>query len=106
MNEAILLIRIGVSLTMVLFGINQFLNPQKWIDYIPQAVRKMLFMSPDNTMRMHALGNVVIGIWFAVGIFPVAAEWVTLVWWISILPFAFIKFRRSVANLQGDRQIA
>ena len=90
-HTAELLIRISVALTMVLFGINQFLKPGKWIDYIPEAVRRLSPMKPDTTMRLHALGNIVIGLWLAVGVYIVVGTWVSIIWWISILPFALLK---------------
>lgn len=86
-----LIIRLGVAVTMVLFGINQLLSPAQWISYIPGSLRNILPIKPETTMRMHALGNIILGLWLAVGIYPIAGSWVNLLWWISILPFAFIK---------------
>lgn len=91
MEQAILLIRLSVALTMVLFGIHQFMNPGQWIDYIPGGLRKFLITTPENTMRMHAIINILLGVWFAVGIYPLVGSWATLLWWVSILPFAFYK---------------
>ncbi len=91
MHSIILLIRMGTALTMVLFGLNQFFSPQKWIDYIPGWMRKLSPMQPQTTMRIHSLGNIFLGIWLALGFAPVLGAWINIIWWASILPFAFMK---------------
>jgi hypothetical protein len=91
METAILIIRLSVAMTMVLFGINQFLKPGDWTDYIPKWIRNIDPLSPVNTMRLHSLGNIIFGLWLAMGIFPGLSVWVNIFWWISILPFAFLK---------------
>ncbi len=91
MEESILIIRIATALTMIVFGIHQFLNPSDWTDYIPDWLSKLMPFGKQTDMRMHAIGNIVIGLWFGLGFFPILATWVTFLWWVSILPFAFRK---------------
>lgn len=90
-DVAIMLIRYGAALTMVVFGISQMLNPNKWIDYIPESLRKISPIQPQTTMRLHAIGNVLLGLWLISGMYIEIALWANIIWWISILPFAFIK---------------
>jgi hypothetical protein len=84
-----ILLRVGPALCMVIFGIHQMAKPQDWLHYIPGSVQKFLLASPTTTMRGHALANIVLGLWLASGLFPLIGIWVALVWWASILPFAF-----------------
>lgn len=89
MDIAILLLRVAPALTMVIFGLNQLLRPGDWLDYIPAWATKSSPMKPESSMRLHSLGNLAFGLFLASGWHPLLAAWVALVWWVSILPFAF-----------------
>lgn len=90
MNEAIWIIRIFTAFIMVVFGLHQMFKPQAWQIYVPEWMHKLSPMSPDLQMRMHALGNLAFGVFLVAGNFhPLVAAWVALLWWFSILPFAF-----------------
>ena len=90
-NIGILVIQCGVALTMLVFGINQMLRPTYWVTrYIPQVLISLLPMKPVTFMRLHALGNIIFGLFLVISFgHPLVAAWVALIWWITILPFAF-----------------
>jgi hypothetical protein len=89
-ETAIWTIRTGVSVTMLVFGLHQLVRPSAWLAYEPEIIKKYSPISPESLMRFHALGNILIGIFLVAGNFyPLTAAWVALLWWISILPFAF-----------------
>ncbi|MBX4198307.1 hypothetical protein KW782_03165 [Candidatus Parcubacteria bacterium] len=85
------IIRFGVSLIMIVFGIHQILEPGHWLEYIPPWLEKLSPISPKADMRLHASGNIIFGLLFVSNIFPIAGGWIVLIWWLSILPFAFRK---------------
>src|SRR6185369_11440307 len=90
MSLPILTIRLAVSLVMISFGISQVLNPSPWIEeYMPEFLKKIPNISPTLIMRMHSLGNIALGIMFLLGLFTRTGSIITLIWWLSILPFAF-----------------
>jgi hypothetical protein len=89
MHNAILLLRLAPALTMVIFGLHQWVKPGDWLHYIPAWATKSSPMKPESSMRLHSLGNLAFGLFLASGWHPVLAVWVALVWWVSILPFAF-----------------
>ena len=91
MQTAIWLIRLGAALNMVPFGIHQMVNPEVWEKYLPEAIKKMSPLSPSAQMRLHALGNIVFGLFLLSGLYPLVAAWVALIWYLTILPFAFWK---------------
>jgi len=91
MNTAIWLIRLGAALNMVPFGIHQMANPQAWETYLPEAVKKMSPLSPGTQMRVHALGNIVFGLFLLSGFHPLIGTWIAIIWYLTILPFAFWK---------------
>uniref|UniRef100_A0A6C0JU42 Uncharacterized protein n=1 Tax=viral metagenome TaxID=1070528 RepID=A0A6C0JU42_9ZZZZ len=83
-----LLIKLGPALMMILFGISQMMNPEMWFKYIPTFVSSLV--SPFIVMRLHASVNILLGLlllsgWRADLIVPVV-----IVWFLSIIPFAFL----------------
>ena len=88
MNAALLL-RLAPALTMVIFGLNQWLKPGDWLHYVPAWATKSSPLKPESSMKLHALGNLAFGVLLASGWHPLLGAWVALIWWISILPFAF-----------------
>lgn len=89
MELAIWLLRIGPALTMIAFGIHQtFINPEPWREYFPKFLEKILPF--DSTMRVHGIGNILIGLFLISSLYPLIAAWIALIWWLSILPFAFL----------------
>ncbi len=89
-STAIWLIRLGVALTMVVFGLHELAKPGQWTHYIPQFMKASSPLAPETSMRLHALGNIVFGVFLVSGLFPLVAVWVAIIWWASILPFAFM----------------
>lgn len=89
METAQLLLRFGTALTMVVFGIGQWVKPGEWLHYIPAWATKSSPMKPESSMRLHSLGNLAFGLFLASGWHPLLSAWVALIWWASILPFAF-----------------
>lgn len=75
---------------MIAFGISQLISPKAWIGYIPSWLARLLPMYPAMFMITHAAGNLTLGWLLLLGLFPVVVGSATLVWWVSILPFAFM----------------
>jgi hypothetical protein len=90
-DTAALLIRLGVGICMILFGISQVKSPRNWFVYLPGPVRFILPTKPETFMRIHAIGNLVLGIILAANLWMPVTVWLNIFWWASILPFAFYK---------------
>ena len=84
------LLRLGPSIVMITFGINQFYQPQNWLQYVPSWAPQVLRMAPETIMRIHSVVNVLLGLWLLSGVQPNIAAWLSLLWFLSILPFAFM----------------
>jgi cytochrome c biogenesis protein CcdA len=92
MNEvdwARLIIRVVVGIVMIIFGLHQLARPQSWSEYLPPSFARVLPVPVNRFMRTHGLGNFVLGILFTFGIFQPWILWLVLLWWVSILPFAY-----------------
>jgi hypothetical protein len=88
-DAADLAIRIPVAVVMISFGIHQMVRPDKWQQYIPDRLRKLQPIPENISMMLHGLANIVLGIFFAGSIWGSLSTWMVLLWWLSILPFAF-----------------
>lgn len=88
-TTALWIIRAGTALCMLTFGLNQITSPKNWLDFIPDWIKRSSPISDEYLMRLHSLGNLLFGLFLVTGIYPHIAAWIALVWWISILPFAF-----------------
>ncbi len=89
MNTAELILRLAPAFTMLVFGLHQFAKPDGWLVYIPDWASRMSPMKPQTSMKLHALGNLAFGLLLASGWHPLLGAWVALIWWVTILPFAF-----------------
>lgn len=92
MNEvewAALLIRVIVGATMMSFGVHQIVRPGAWSGYLPPQLIRLLPAPKNSFMRTHGLGNLALGLGLFIQLLPFVVDWIVLVWWLSILPFAF-----------------
>lgn len=92
-HAAELVIRISIGTVMILFGLSQMLRPKPWLVYIPKPLEFILPVKPETTMRVHSLGNLVLGVLFLIGAWPVVMAWIIGAWWLSIFPFAMLHDR-------------
>jgi hypothetical protein len=83
-------LRIIISATMVLFGIDQITNPNAWTSYVPDKIAELTHMNKKLIIRVHSFGNLILGVLFGTGVNLTFTTWATLIWWVSILPFAFL----------------
>lgn len=86
-----LLIRVGTGITMLSFGLHQLFQPKEWTDYIPEWLSKLIPLSKETDIRIHSLGNIGLGILLIIGFYLKTVTIVNIIWWLSIVPFAFMK---------------
>lgn len=83
---ATILLRIGVGVVMVAFGIYQILRPGPWLIYIPKLVRFIMPLEATTIIRIHSLGNLSLGMLLLAGLWLPVTLWLVLAWWTFILP--------------------
>lgn len=91
MIETIEIIRIAVGLNMLIFGLDQITRPGYWTKYIPDWLDSMLPTSKETDIRIHSFGNLILGILLVLNVFEIYIVIASLIWWISIFPFALIE---------------
>jgi len=80
-----LLLRIAPALLMILFGINQMIKPDYWYKFVPQWIP----LDVASFMKLHALANILLGIWLLSGIKSKWSTLICLIWFLTIVPFAW-----------------
>jgi hypothetical protein len=90
LDTAELVIRLGIGLNMVAFGVHQIVKPSEWLEYVPRFLRWMLPIKPESFLRSHGILNYALGLWLMIGWAPIIATSAAIIWWVSILPFAFM----------------
>lgn len=90
MTTALFLIKLAAALIMIIFGIDQIVNPKNWIHYLPTWFGERYPIKRENVMRIQGIGNLVLAVFLVSGIFPFVAAWLVFAWWIATLPFAFM----------------
>src|SRR3989338_9372942 len=89
MDAAEWFIRIGTSLVMLSFGTHQLWRPEPWFEYMPEWLMRPKPLSPAGKMRLHGAGDGLPGLLLVSAVLPRTGARLALVWWLSILPFAF-----------------
>lgn len=84
-SNAKLILRLAPALLMILFGLNQLYYPEVWLNYIPSWIPS----DHITFMRVHAIGNIVLGLLLASGIELYWTLTASLIWWFSIVVAAF-----------------
>jgi hypothetical protein len=102
--EAFQLLRLAIGMNMVLFGTDQSINTSHWLAYLPDSLQKINPFSPILTMRIHALGNLILGAFLLFDLWAPFIFWATLGWWLLILPFAY--YRQWTIGLRDTTIIA
>ncbi len=90
-------LRLMGSVVMIPFAIDQLTHPKEWLEYVPAWLHPMLPGGPDGFMRIHALGNLVIGVWLLIGIFPKVAAGLSVLWMATIVGGALLAGKWQVA---------
>lgn len=86
MELAINLLKFGIAFTMIIYGIHQLWKPAEWVKYLPKWLRAISSSYENIEIRLHGVGNILIGTWLISGFFPLIGAWLTFIWWLTILP--------------------
>ncbi len=90
-----LLLRTSIATTMIAYGVHQIARPVRWLSYVPQQLQSLLPMRSTVFMREHGAANTGLGVLFLLNVKPHLLYWAVLMWWLSILPFAFYEDWRT-----------
>ena len=74
---------------MIAFGISQQKSPGSWLKYMPGFVRCVLPIHPITFMRVHSVGNILLGTLLTLGLLQPVSIWLAIGWWVFVTPFAF-----------------
>lgn len=86
---AVWCIRLAAALVMIAFGVHQIIRPMAWRAFMPELVTRRMFVPTGLALQVHGVGNVFLGLLFAIGFWPMVFDWIIVAWWLSIIPMAF-----------------
>jgi len=61
------IIRIGLALVLLWFGIDEILNPENWFGYFPESLTSLLPFSLETFFILNGIFEIIVGILFLVG---------------------------------------
>lgn len=87
LNIAKSFLQLAPASVMMLFGVDQLMNPDAWVKFVPSWIP----IDHITFMRLHAVCNICLGILLALGWQLQWVLWAVVIWWASIIPFAFLQ---------------
>lgn len=88
LSDPLFLLRLGPAIIMFLFGLDQFMNPNRWLSFMPSWVPEKTGIDPITLMRLHSVVNIVLGI-LLMTYSNIIVAGLAFFWFLSILPFAY-----------------
>ncbi len=83
-------LRLMAAVVFITFGVDQLRLPGPWLDSVPAWVRPFLPGWPDTFMRIHAAGNLILGLWVLSGIYPKVSAGLAVIWMAVIVGSVFL----------------
>lgn len=83
-------LRLLGALVFIPFAVDQLRNPQEWKGSIPKWAARFIPGWPEPFMQVHAVGNIVLGVWILSGLFLKWAAGVAVLWMITIVASMFL----------------
>jgi uncharacterized membrane protein YphA (DoxX/SURF4 family) len=81
-----LILRIGLALVFLWFGVNQIIDPISWVGYIPSFITTLTGMTAGSIVFYNALFEIIAGTMLLLGLFT---RVVALVLFLHLLDIAF-----------------
>jgi len=79
-----IILRFGLGIVLLSFGIDQLRNWQPWAAYVPKWLRWAMLPNEKMFMRSHAISNVVLGLllfsgWYLYWVSLITAIWLAMI---------------------------
>lgn len=100
MKTVQLILRLGLAIVFISFGVDQLVHGEVWFAYLPSFLHWIAFGNHAFFMQMHALGNIALGILLLTGYFhPWVAGFATV--WLASITIAtfFVDWTIAVRDL-------
>lgn len=66
-NYSIPIIRIGLALVLLWFGLDEIINPENWFGYIPPGLSSILPINLDAFITINGIFEIIIGFLLLIG---------------------------------------
>jgi len=68
-NYSRLILRIGLGLVFIYFGLIQFINPERWTDLLPEFLTKLSLFKPEIFILINGMFDTLVGFCLILGLF-------------------------------------
>jgi hypothetical protein len=94
-------LRLLGPIIFIIFGIDQLRDTKEWHEYIPKWMMPLLPGGPDGFMKVHAVINILLGIWILSGIALKVSIGFAVIWMATIVASGFLsgKWRVGLRDL-------
>lgn len=90
-------LRLMGPLIFILFGLDQLKNTGEWLEYIPEWMKPRLPGGATGFMRLHAVLNVILGVWILSGVYLKLAAGLAVLWMVTIVGVSYLSGKWRVA---------
>jgi uncharacterized membrane protein YphA (DoxX/SURF4 family) len=68
-NYSRLILRIGLGLVFLYFGLSQLINPERWTDLLPEFLTKLSLFKPETFILINGMFDILVGLCLLLGLF-------------------------------------
>ena len=68
-DYSVFIVRIGLALVLLWFGIDEILNPEDWFGYVPSYISSNLPFSLDFFISLNGIFEIIIGVFLLIGLY-------------------------------------
>jgi len=68
-NYSRLILRIGLGLVFLYFGLSQLLNPERWTDLLPEFLNRLSLLKPETFILINGMFDTLVGLCLILGLF-------------------------------------
>lgn len=79
------LVRIGLGLVLIWFGVDALINPGVWAALVPSWVLKILGMSANHFMFVNGIVEIILGILLLIGLYTRLVATITVLLFLGII---------------------
>jgi uncharacterized membrane protein YphA (DoxX/SURF4 family) len=64
-----LILKVGLGIVFIYFGVNQIMNPEMWVDLLPSFLNNLNFFQPESLIFLNGTFDILVGFCLILGLF-------------------------------------
>jgi uncharacterized membrane protein YphA (DoxX/SURF4 family) len=83
-----LILKVGLGIVFIYFGVNQIMNPEMWVDLLPSFLNNLNFFQPESLIFLNGTFDILVGFCLILGLFLKIISLLAFLHLISIFIFS------------------